>query len=79
MTEGTFTKVSVKQANDIDAANAYYVTLTDTLTGEVEEFTVHTNADGDGLWKNDQQIAGTSQFSLRGIADKASKIRREFE
>lgn len=65
-------KVSIHEARDIDAKNAYRVTTDETT------IVVHTNESGNGLWIDGQQVEGTLQFSLRGISDKASKIRRYF-
>jgi len=69
-------RVSVKQARDVDAANAYLVTITDEL-GNVTKQTVHTNDHGEGLWIDGQQVLGTSQFSAGSCPARA--IRRHFE
>jgi hypothetical protein len=69
-------RVSVKQARDVDAPNAYLVTITDEM-GLVTNQTVHTNAHGEGLWANGKQILGTAQFSVG--RDPARAIRRHFE
>lgn len=57
------TKISMKIAIDIDAANAFYVTETDALTGERKVYAVHTDLHGRGLWIDGKQILGASQFS----------------
>jgi hypothetical protein len=67
-------KVSVKQANDVDATNAYTVTVTEY--GETQTMTVHTNSHGNGLWINGQQTLGTTQF--RAGKNAAAAIRRYF-
>jgi hypothetical protein len=79
MTDNRKNRVSVTKASDIDAPNAYYVECTDWLDGEETTYTVHTNAQGDGLWVNGRQREGIAQFSLRNIRNKAAKIRRYFE
>lgn len=65
-------KISVREAYNIDAENAYRVTAAEKTV------VVHTNESGNGLWIDGQQVEGTSQFSLRGVSDKPAKIRRYF-
>lgn len=68
------TIVSVKTARDIDATNAYYVTVVEF--GEKTEYTVHTNTHGHGLWIDGKQVEGTSQFNAG--RNPAAAIRRYF-
>ena len=68
-------KISVKSARDVDAANAYFVTVTG-LGDHQDQFDVHTNRRGRGLWIDGKQFAGTSQFSIGQNAREA--IRRYF-
>jgi hypothetical protein len=65
-------KISIKQANDIDQKNAYRVTI------DGEKCVVYTDVHGHGLWIDGDQVEGTGQFSLSGIADKPGKLRRYF-
>lgn len=65
-------KISIREAHDIDAENAYRVATDEKIV------VVHTNEKGNGLWVDGRQVEGTSQFSLRGVSDKAAKIRRYF-
>lgn len=69
-------KVSVKQAPDVDATNAYAVTVTDNLNGTTWTATVHTDKNGRGLWADGQQVEGQSQFSAG--KNPAAAIRRYF-
>lgn len=64
------TTISVKQARDIDHANAY------TVTTDNETYTIWTNDNGRGLWINGRQIEGTSQFDAGRHPDSA--IRHYF-
>jgi len=48
---------SVRQARDVDATNAYTVTVDSQHVG-----TAHTDSYGNGLWLNGKQVEGTSQF-----------------
>lgn len=68
-------QISVKAARDIDATNAYYVTI--TQFGESKTVTAHTNPQGGGLWIDGEQVEGTSQFHAR--RNPASAMRRYFE
>jgi allophanate hydrolase subunit 2 len=68
------TKISVKQARDIDATNAFTVTVQDEF--ETKTYDVHTNSNGHGLWIDGKQVEGTSQFSAG--KNPASAIRRYF-
>lgn len=67
--------ISVKQARDVDACNAYLVTITDEMG--VTKQTVHTNDHGEGLWIDGKQILGAAQF--RAGRDPAHAIRRYFQ
>lgn len=62
--------VSVKQAIDIDATNAFYVTV------DGETVTAHTDPHGNGLWIEGKQVEGKSQFSAG--RNPASAMRRYF-
>lgn len=64
------TKISVRIAYDIDATNAYYVTVNGKTV------TVHTDPRGRGLWVDGKQIEGTSQFAAG--KDPAAAYRRYF-
>jgi hypothetical protein len=66
--------VSVKKANDVDATNAYTVTVTEL--GETETHTVHTDQDGKGLYQDGKQIEGRGQFDAG--KDAAAAIRRYY-
>lgn len=70
--------VSVKQANDVDHENAYYVTLKEN--GLTEKFVAWTGKDGKGLWVDygagAKQIEGRAQFSAGTNAGTA--IRNYF-
>lgn len=70
------TQISVRQARDIDADNAYYVTVTTDFDARPHTYTVHTNRHGQGLWIDGRQIEGTSQFSIGRNA--AAAYRRYF-
>lgn len=63
--------IKVKVAGNIDRTNAHFV----MVDGRSEVW--GTDADGKGLYIDGRQVQGRSQFSLRGIKDKAGKIRRE--
>lgn len=63
--------IKVKTAGDIDRTNAHYVTVDE----KTEAW--GTGPDGRGLYIDGHQVLGGSQFSLRGVKDKAGKIRRE--
>ncbi len=67
--------VSVKQANDVDATNAYTVTITEF--GIVDTLNVHTGPTGKGLWINGQQVEGNAQFAAG--KRPAAAIRRYFQ
>ncbi len=70
--------VSVKQANDVDHENAFYVTRKEN--GLTEKFVAWTGKDGKGLWVDygagAKQIEGRAQFSAGTNAGAA--IRRYF-
>lgn len=71
-------KVSVKQANDVDHENAYYVTLNEN--GLTEKLVAWTGKDGKGLWidygAGAKQVEGRAQFEAG--ANAAAAIRRYF-
>lgn len=64
-------KITVKIAGDVDAPNAYAVTVDGTT------YTVHTNERGCGLWIDGKQILGTSQFNAG--EKPAAAYRRYFK
>lgn len=69
-------RVSVSKAKDVDAPNAYRVVVTDS--GEVlEDVTVNTNNQDEGLWIDGQQIEGTSQFEFVGSHSYRSYFQRK--
>jgi len=67
-------KVSIKRANDVDATNAYTVTIQQWGMTDVQN--VHTGPNGRGLWVNGQQVEGNAQF--RAGKNPAAAIRRYF-
>lgn len=69
-------QISIRQANDIDATNAYYVTTTDPI-GRTTTVVAHTNSAGRGLWIDGRQVEGTSQFSAGRNA--AAALRKYFQ
>jgi len=69
-------KVSMK-ALDISAHNAYNVTVTAEY-GEPVTLAVWTNEQGNGLWINDVQVEGTSQFHTNNHG-VAAAMRRYFK
>ena len=68
------TKVSVKRANDVDATNAYTVTVTEY--GQATTHHVHTGPAGKGLWIDGKQVEGNMQFNAG--KNPSSAIRRYF-
>jgi len=72
-------KLKFRKNIHIDATNAYDVTF---LTGfkypysGEENFTVHTDPHGNGLWVNGKQAEGTCQF--RGGKNVREAMRRYF-
>lgn len=68
--------VSVRQANDVDATNAYTVTVKDDVLDETVTHTVWTGHGGKGLWIDGQQVEGLAQFNAGKDPDQA--IRRYF-
>jgi hypothetical protein len=66
--------VSVKQAPQIDATNAFTVAITEH--GETRTVTVNTGPKGRGLWIDGEQVEGNMQFSAG--KDPAAAIRRYF-
>lgn len=71
------TQISIKRARDIDAPNARYVTLLRQTAEDSETITVHTDAQGHGLWVDGVQIAGLSQFRVG--RDPSAAYRRYFD
>ncbi len=60
-------KISLKKDKNDTDRNGYQVTVYDTLLEKTEaQFMVHTNAQGNGLWVDSKQVAGTSQFTFVG-------------
>ena len=64
----------------------YEISLVNSFTKERYPYTTtykyvawkefHTNNEGDGLWKEDKQILGTCQFTVRGCkTEKAAKAK----
>jgi hypothetical protein len=71
-------QVALKKDRNRTDINAYQVTTTDPVTGEVEVMDVHTNQGGDGLWINGQQIEGTCQFAFVGPHSYRSYFQRRY-
>ncbi len=61
------TKISVREAKDVDRTNAHEVMITDPL-GEEEVKTAWTNSSGCGLWVDGQQVMGAAEFNFSGPA-----------
>ena len=68
------TKISLKQAPQLDHENAYHVTVTDPAG--VRKHTVWTGPKGRGLWIDGRQVEGNLQFSAG--KNPAAAIRRYF-
>lgn len=65
--------ISIHKLDNVhDHPQAYSVVVGD------RDYVVWTNAQGDGLWVDGQQVEGESSFSLRGVKAKAEKLRRYF-
>ena len=65
-------RVRVYPAPDVAQPNAFRVSIRGG-----DWFAVYTDANGDGLWREDgQEIFGAAEFSLRGISDRRGKIRK---
>lgn len=76
-------KVSVKKASDVDATNAYVVTIftenpNATVHSTEQVFNVHIGPKGRGLWIDGNQVLGNMQFSVSGLKRPAEKIRKYF-
>lgn len=77
-------KVSVKQARDIDATNAYHVVVKEEWENYLGnqwaepmcDVIAHTDHKGYGLWIDGKQVQGTCQFSAGKNPREA--IRRYF-
>ena len=65
------TKVEKTSADIRNTANHYRVTTAN------RSMLVYTNANGNGLWVNGQQVEGTCDFSAG--KNPAAKIRRYFK
>ena len=67
-------QITIRSCRDVDAPNAYLVTITTDLY--TEQYDVHTNSCNEGLWINGRQALGTCQFAAGSNAREA--IRRYF-
>jgi len=67
--------ITIRQCRDVDAANAFLVTITTDL--DTRQHNVHTNPRGEGLWVDGVQVLGTCQF--RAGKNPREAIRRYFQ